>query len=176
MPQFATTFALICNKIKLPQFVTSLPHFVIHIYVCYWVLLLLLQPLWFSVRESNLPSHVTHLSLPLLVQSPPILARSDLSRVNDNHRVTWLIYHVITLYWQKCLSPVSQRQWSLNLVGLWARAKRPNLLYQVTCRSSDHVLFEKLLVSPNARPQTSVGYIKQKNTKMKRFFRYLKDI
>ena len=187
MPQFATRFVLICNKTKLPQFVTSLPHFVIHIYVCYWVLLLLLQPLWFSVRESNLPSHMTHWSCDHMILKknfistfastiPTNFSKEWLSRVNDNHRVTWLIYHVITLYWQKCLSPVSQRQWSLNLVGLWARAKRPNLLYQVTCRSSDHVLFEKLLVSPNARPQTSVGYIKQKNTKMKRFFCYLKDI
>ena len=158
-----------------------MPHFVIHIYVCYWVLLLLLQPLWFSVRESNLSSHVTHwscdhmilkktLSLPLLGQSPPILARRDLSRVNDNHRVTWLIYHVITLYSQKCLSPVSQWQWSLNLVGLWARAKRPNLLYQVTCRSSDHVLLRNFLypLTQGHRPQLDIS--NKKTPKWKDFF------
>ena len=37
--------------------------------------------------------------------------------------VTWLIYHAIKLYLQKCTSPVSQHQWPL-----WVRVKRLQLL------------------------------------------------
>ena len=80
------------------------------------------------------------LSPPSLGEWPPILARCDLSRVYHNHRVTWLIYDVITLYLQKGASPISQRQWPLNLVGLWVRVKGPHLLFQVTCWSSYYVL------------------------------------
>ena len=129
--------------------------------------------MWFRVRVSNPSDHVTHwlcdhvmlkktLSAPSLGQWPPILARCDWSRVDHNHRVTWLICHVITLYSQKCASPVSQRQWPLNLVGLWVRMKRLHLLFQVTCRSSDHVLFEKCHASINARLQNSDGYSKHR--------------
>ena len=110
--------------------------------------------MWFRVRVSDPPSHMTHwscdhvllkkaLSPPSLGQCPPILARCDLSWVDHSHWVTWLIYHVITLYSQKGASPFSQRQWSSNLVELWVRVKGSHLLLQVTCRSSDHVLFQK---------------------------------
>ena len=125
------------------------------------------------MRVSNPLSHVTHSSCdhmilkktstpPSLGQWSPILARCDLSRVDPNHRVTRLIYHVITSFSQKCASSVSQRQWPLNLVGLWVRVKRPHILW--ICRSSDHVLFEKRHVSTNARPQNSAGYIKHRKT------------
>ena len=70
------------------------------------------------------------LSPPQLEQLPPILARCDLSWVDRNHRVTWLIYHVITSYLQKGAFPVSQRQWQLNLVGLWFYVKGPHLLFK----------------------------------------------
>ena len=93
------------------------------------------------------------LSPPLLGQWPPILTTCYLTRDDNNHPVTWLIYHAVPLYSQKCASPVSQRQWPLNFVGLWVRVKRPHLLFQVTCRSSDQVLFEKRHVTINARPQ-----------------------
>ena len=97
------------------------------------------------------------LSPPSLGQWPPIFARWALIWVDHNHRVTWLICHVITLYSQKGASPmtISQRQWPLNLVELWVRKKGPHLLFQITCRSSDQVLFEKRHVSTNARPQVS---------------------
>ena len=91
------------------------------------------------------------LSPPSLGQWKPILARRDLSWIEHKHRVTWLIYYVLTLYSQKSTSPVSQRQWPLNSVGLWVRVKGPHLLFQVTGRSSDHLPFEKRHVSPNAR-------------------------
>ena len=110
------------------------------------------------------------LSPPSLGQWPPIIARCDLSRVDHNHWVTWLIYDVITLYLQKFASPVSQRQWPLNLVGLWVRVKRPHLFFQVTCRSSDHVLFEKRHVSTNAKPQNSAGDIKHRKTHKSKAF------
>ena len=42
--------------------------------------------------------------------------------------------------------------------------KGPHLLFQVTYRSSDHVLFEKRHVSTNAGPQNSDGYIKHRKT------------
>ena len=94
--------------------------------------------MWFRVRVSHPPSHVTHwscdhvilkiaLSLPSLGQWPPILARCDLSWVDHSHRVTRLVYHVITLYSQKGASPVSQRQWPSNLVRLWVWVKGPAL-------------------------------------------------
>ena len=78
---------------------------------------------------------------------------------------------MITLYSQKVASSVSQRQWPLNLVGLYVRVKGPHLLFQVTCRSSDHVFFEKRNVSTNGRPQKLAGDIKHRNThKSKAFF------
>ena len=93
-------------------------------------------------------------------------------------RVTWLIYHVITLYSQRLhlqfhnvTSPVSQRQWPSNLVGLWVWVKKPHLLFQVNCWSSDRVLFEKRQVSTNARVQNAVGDLKDRKThKSKGFF------
>ena len=76
--------------------------------------------------------------------------------------------HVISV---KGASPVSQRQWPSNLVGLWVRAKEPYLLSQVNWRSSDHVLFEKRQVSTKAKPQNSAGDIKHRIThKSKAFF------
>ena len=51
-------------------------------------------------------------------------------------------------------------QWPLNLVGLWVRMKEPHLLFQVTCRASDHVIFERHHVSTNARPHNSGGDMK----------------
>ena len=111
------------------------------------------------------------LFLPLLGQSLPILASCDLSWLDHNHRVKWPVYHVITLYPQKGASSVSQCQWTSNLVGVWVRVKERHLLFQVNCRSSDHVLFEKRHVSTNAWLQNSVGDIKHKKThKSKTFF------
>ena len=126
------------------------------------------------MRAAHPPSHVTHwscglrdffkkaLSLPLLGQWLLILANCDLSWLDHNHQVKWPIYHVITLYSQKVASLFSQRQWPSNLVGLWVRKKEPHLLFQVKCRSSDRVLFEKRHVSTNAGLQNSVGDIKHR--------------
>ena len=138
--------------------------------------------MWFKLKVSHSPPHVTHwshdhvilkkaLSPPSPGQWPSFLARCDLIWVDHNHRVTWLTYHVITLYSQKGVSPVSQRQWSSNLLGLWVRVKGPQLLLQVTYRSRDYVIFEKHRVSTNARPQNSAGDIKHRKThKPKAFF------
>ena len=103
-----------------------------------------------------------------LGQWPPILARCDSSWVDHNHRVAWLIYHVILSYSQKGASPVSQHQWPLNLVGLWVKVKGSHILSQVTYRSSDHVLFEKRHVSTNARLVQNSA--EGKNHKSKAFF------
>ena len=136
------------------------------------------------MRVSHPPGHVTHWSCDHVISKKSFtstfaramatnLARCDLNWVDRNHRVTWLIYHVIMLYSQKGASPVSQRQWQLRLVGLWVRVKNLliHLLFQVTCRSSDHVHFEKRHVSTNGRPYNSAGDIKHKKThKSKAFF------
>ena len=132
----------------------------------------------FRVRISSTPSHVTHwscdmqkkaLSPPSFGQWPPILARCDLNWVDHNHRVTWLIFYVITLYSQNGASPVLQRQWPLNLVGLWVRLKGPHLVFQVTRGLSDHVIFEKRHVSTNAKPQNSIELTNQKLLLFKRY-------
>ena len=117
--------------------------------------------MWFRMRVSHPPSHVTHwsgdhlicekaLSPPSLGRWPLILTRPVLCWVDRNHPVTWHIYHVITLYSQKGVSPFSQRQWQSKLVGLWVRFKGSHLILQLTCRSSDHVHFKKRQVSTNA--------------------------
>ena len=146
MPQFVTMFALICNKTEQPQFV-------IHIYFCYWVLLLLLQPLWFRVKVSHPPTHVTQWSCELnttiesrdslLVWSRFIPKKMHLQFHNANDHQTW---------------------W-----GLWVRLKGLHLLFLVTCWSSDYVHFEKRHVSTNARPQ-SWRYQTWKNSQIKTFF------
>ena len=117
--------------------------------------------MWYAIKV---------LSPPSLGQGSPVLASCDLIWVDHNHRVTWIIYHVITLYSQKGASPISQRQWPLNLVGLRVRMKGPHGLF-VTCWSSDHVLFEKRHVSTDAKPQNSAGDMKHiKLTNQKLFF------
>ena len=130
--------------------------------------------MWFRLRVSHPPSQSLimwsrdffkkALSLPSLGQWLPILASCDLSWVDHNHRVTWLIYHVITLYSQKWASPVSQRRWPSNLVGLWVRVKKPHLLFKVNCRLSNRVFFEKRHVSINAGLQNSAADIKHRKT------------
>ena len=134
------------------------------------------------MRNSDPLSHVTHWSCDhaILIKSfistfdrglwSPILAKGDLTWVDHNHRVTWPIYNVITLYLQKGASQVSQRQWKSNLIELWVRVKGPHLLFQVTWRSSDHVLFEKHHVSTNTRPQNSARDIKHRKTHKSRTF------
>ena len=77
---------------------------------------------------------------------------------------------MITLYSQKGASPVSQRQWPLNLVGIWVRVKRPHLFFQVNCRSNDHIIYEKRLVSTDARPQNSAGDINHRKTHKSKAF------
>ena len=48
--------------------------------------------------------------------------------------------------------------------------KGPHLLFQVTCQSSNHVIFEKRHVSANAKPQNSARDIKdRKSHKAKAF-------
>ena len=84
--------------------------------------------------------------------------------------VTDLSCHVITLYSYKGASPISQRQQPPNLVGVWISVKGPHLLFQITCRWSDHIVFEKRHVSTNARPQTSAGDIKHGKTHKSKVF------
>ena len=48
--------------------------------------------------------------------------------------------------------------------------KGTHLVFQVTCQSRNHVLFEKRLASTDARPQNSAGDIKHRKThKLKAF-------
>ena len=54
--------------------------------------------------------------------------------------------------------------------------KRPHLLFQVTYRSSDHVLFEKRHVFTNARPQNSAGDIKHSETQKSNAFFVIQKI
>ena len=138
--------------------------------------------MWFRVRVSHPPSQLTHWSCDHVILKKSFtstfariiatnFSKEWLSWVGRNHRVTWLIYHVITLYSQKGASPVSQHQWPSNLVRLWVRVKGPHLFFQVTCRSNDHVLFEECHASTTARPQNSAGDIKHRKThKSKPFF------
>ena len=51
------------------------------------------------------------------------------------------------------------------------RVERPHLLFQVTCRSSDHVLFGKRHGSTNKKLQNAAADIKHRKThKSKTFF------
>ena len=64
-----------------------------------------------------------------------------------------------------------------KLVGLWVKVKRSHLLFQVTIRPSDYVLFEKRHVSTNVKPQTQLDISKnRKSHKFKAFFCYSEDI
>ena len=158
LPEFVTMFALICYKTKLSQL------------------------LWFRVRVFYWPSYATHwsrdqillktgLSPPSLGQWSPILAGFYLrSWVVHTHHFTRQTCHVIMLYSQNGATLVSQRQWSSDLVGLWVQMKGPHLLFQVTCPSSDHVLFEERHVSSNSKPQNSAGDIKQRKTHKSKAF------
>ena len=132
--------------------------------------------MWFKLRVSHWVTWSKALSPPSPGQWLSILIRCDLSWVDHNHRVTRPIYHVITLYSQKGASPVSQCQWPSNLEGLWVRVKEPHLLFQVSYRSSDRVLFEKRHVSTNAVLQNSVGDIKHRKTYKSKAFLVIQSI
>ena len=142
---------------------------------------------------SHRPSHATHWSYDHMIYKHMIYKKGFISTfvraMATNFSKVWLklswpqpsshVTHLScdTLYEQKGASPVSQRQLPLNLVGLWSRVKGPHLLFQVTCRSSDHVVFEKRHVSTNARPQNSAGDMKHRKThKSEAFFCYSKDM
>ena len=53
---------------------------------------------------------------------------------------------------------------TIKLGRVMSQGEKTHLLFQITCRSSDHVLFEKRHVSTNARPQDSAAYIKHRKT------------
>ena len=116
------------------------------------------------------------LSPPSLGQWPSILATCYLSWVDRNNRVTWLIYHVITLYSQKGASLVSQRQWLSDLVGLWVRLKEPHLLFQVNCRSSDCALLEKVMYPLTQDCRTQLEILNMKKLINQKLFFVKKDI
>ena len=132
------------------------------------------------MTESHPPIHVnakkkkkSPLSLRLW---SAILARCDLIWVDHNRWNTRLIYLVITLYPQKGASPVSQRQWLSNLVGLWVRWRTPPKI-QLTSRSRDYVFFEKRHVSTDAKAtELSWRYQTQKISRIKSLFCYSKNI
>ena len=131
------------------------------------------------MRVSNLTGHVTHWSCDhvILKKTFARIMATNFSKVSLKSSWPQPSSHVahvscITLYSQKCAFPVSQGQLPLNLVGLWVRVKRPHLLFQVTCRSSDHAIFEKSHVSANARPQIQLDISNiEKLTNQKLFFR-----
>ena len=105
--------------------------------------------------------------------------RCDFSWVDLNHWVTFLIYHVIMLYWQKGASPVSQRQWTLNLVRLWVRVKGHHLLSQVTCWSSDHMhlrmLFYDVMYPLTQDYRTQLEISNRKTYKLKAFLLFKRN-
>ena len=147
LPQFVITFALICKKILVIEFCCSY----------YTTSVIYGEGMSHTESRDSLimwsrDMQKKALSSPLLGQWPPIFGRYDLSWVDCNHRVTWLIYHVIMLYLQKGVSPVLQCPWQFKLIGSWVRVNGTHLLFQVTCQSSYHVHFEKHHVSTNARP------------------------
>ena len=118
LPKFVTTFALICSKTKLPQFVTqaySICNTYIYIFViefcCSYYNLCDLGWEYLTHRVTWLIDHgimsyaKKALYSPLLGQWQPILAWCDLSWVDRNHRVMRLLWstdHVI--FTKKCIS------------------------------------------------------------------------
>ena len=120
MPWFVIP-APICNKTRLPQFVTQACPNLLYIYIfaiescCSYYILCDLGGGYLIHRvtlhiDNVIPWHGEKvLSSSSLGQWPPVLARWDLSWVDHNYRVMWLIYHVITLYSQKGTCPVLQK-------------------------------------------------------------------
>ena len=152
--------------------------FLIHIHFYYLLLLLLLLTLWFRVRVSHPPIHVTYWS-----------CDHEICKKSSNFSKVWLTFiwpqpssHVTHLSCNHVLfvkrwSPVSQRQWPFNFVVLRVKVKGHHLLIQVTCWKSDCVIFEKRHLSTNARPQHSAGDIKNRKThKPKNFFIIQKNL
>ena len=133
MSQFVITLAQICNFEAAPICNTSLSQFVIDIYFCYWVLLLLLYPLWFRVRMTDPLSHVTHWSCDHEIFFKTFIS-TFASTIATNFIKMWLKSSWIQLLsqvTQKYASPVSQRQWKLNLKGLWFRVKSLMKLFTI---------------------------------------------
>ena len=68
--------------------------------------------MWFRVRESHPPNHVTHWSFHHVIFQIPTFARAKATSFSKmwlklSYRVTWFIYHVITLYRKRCISSFS---------------------------------------------------------------------
>ena len=132
--------------------------------------------MWFRVRVSNPRSHVIHwscnhvifkntLSSPSLGQWPLLLARCDISWPQPSSHMNHLSCdHAI-------LAKMCTSSFTAPMTTKLGRVERPHLLFQVTCRSSDHVLFGKRHGSTNKKLQNAAGDIKHRKThKSKTFF------
>ena len=145
--------------------------------LCSSVLLLLLQPLWFRVRVSHPSSHVTRQSCDHVICSKKNFISTFARTMTTSFSNVWLKLnwpqpsnHVTHLscdhvIFAKTCIPSFTTPMTIKL----SRVKGPHLLFQVTCRSSDHMLFEKRHAFINARSQNSAGDIKQKNSQIKIF-------
>ena len=118
----------------------------------------------FSVRVSHPPSHVIYWSCDHVMLNKSYISSFGRTIANNFSKM-WLklswpqpssdVTHLLCHYviFAKSLFLVSQRQYPLDLVRLWVIVKGQQVLLQVPCRSSGHVLFEKRHVSTNSRPQ-----------------------
>ena len=128
--------------------------FVIDIYFCCWVLLLLLYPLWFRVRVTDPLSRVTHWSCYHEIFFKTFIS-TFASTIATNFIKMWLKsswIQPLSQVSQKYASPVSQHQWKLNLKGLWFRVKSLNhetfhycfLLLTIPRKASNQIFSNKL--------------------------------
>ena len=139
--------------------------------------------MWFRVRVSHPPSHVTHWWCDHMICKKSFT--STLARIMaTNFSKVWLksswpepsshgthlsFDHVI--FAKRCISSITM---PMTIKLGMVRVKESQLLTEVTCRSSDHLLFEKRHVSTNARPQNSAGDIKYRKLTNQKLFLLLK--
>ena len=138
--------------------------------------------MWFGVRVSHSPNHVTHWSNGHVICKKSFISTFARTMATNFSKV-WLklswpqpptpVTHLScdhVVFAKSCISSFTTPM-TLNLVGLWVTIKGPHLLFRVTCQSNDLLLFENRHVSPNARQQNSSGDIKhRKSHKSKAFF------
>ena len=125
LPQFVTTFTLICNITKLPQFVTQACPNLQYTYIFVIEFCCSFYNLW------------------------------DLGWMYVTHQVTWLIDHVITWFFKKTLISTFARIIAINFIKVWLKLSWKKPSRNLTHLSCGHFIFSKRCISSFTRPMTT---------------------
>ena len=138
--------------------------------------------MWFRVRESHPPNHVTHWSFHHVIFQIPTFARAMATSFSKmwlklSYRVTWLIYHVITLYRKRCISSFSTpRTITMKLGRVMSYGEGTPSILSINLTITWLCLFWKKTYPPTQGHRTAGDTKHRKTHESKAFFVTQKNI